>query len=72
MRRRTGELGPDLSLPTAEGTKPFAAGDRVYFLRNERSLGVKNGTLGTLLRIDGAGPGARLTVRRSTSSRSSA
>ena len=63
VRRRAGELGPDVALPTTEGTRPFAAGDRLYFLRNERSLGVKNGTLGTLLRIDGAGPGARLTVR---------
>ena len=63
VRRRARELGPDVALPTMDGTKPFAAGDRVYFLRNERSLGVKNGTLGTLLGIDGAGPGARLTVR---------
>ena len=30
-----------------------------YFLRNERGLGVKNGTLGTLERIEGS----RLTVR---------
>ena len=63
VRRRAGELGPDVALPTTDGTRPFAAGERVYFLRNERSLGVKNGTLGTLLGIDGAGPGARLVVR---------
>ncbi len=63
VRRRAGELGPDVALPTRQGPLVLAAGDRVYFLRNERSLGVKNGTLGTLVAIDGAGPGARLTVR---------
>jgi ATP-dependent exoDNAse (exonuclease V) alpha subunit len=37
----------------------------VYFLRNERGLGVKNGTLGTVERIKGhmPGQGDRLTVR---------
>src|SRR5690606_37817173 len=29
----------------------FAAGDRIMFLRNERSLGVKNGTLGTIEQV---------------------
>src|SRR6185295_18739024 len=36
----------------------FAAGDRIMFLRNERSLGVKNGSLGT---VQSADP-ARLSV----------
>jgi hypothetical protein len=36
---------------TARGAREFAPGDRILFLRNERSLGVKNGTLGTLERI---------------------
>jgi hypothetical protein len=37
----------------------------VYFLRNERGLGVKNGTLGTVVEIGGPvpGQGERLTVR---------
>jgi hypothetical protein len=30
----------------------FAAGDRIMFLRNEKSLGVKNGTLGRVERIE--------------------
>ena len=30
------------------GERSFAAGDRVMFLQNERGLGVKNGTLGTI------------------------
>ncbi len=63
VRRERGELGPDVRLPTRDGKKPFAAGERIYFLRNERSLGVKNGTLGTLVAIAGAGAGAHLKVR---------
>jgi len=63
LRHERGELGPDIVLPTRDGKKPFAVGERVYFLRNERSLGVRNGTLGTLLRIEGGGPGANLVVR---------
>ena len=37
----------------------------MYFLRNERGLGVKNGTLGTVVEIGGhtPGQGERLTVR---------
>ena len=41
-----GELGYDVTTPTERGQREFATGDRVMFLRNERSLGVKNGTLG--------------------------
>lgn len=33
---------------TERGLKEFATGDRLYFLRNERSLHVKNGSLGTI------------------------
>ena len=32
--------------------KHFAKGDRILFLRNDNGLGVKNGTLGTILEID--------------------
>jgi Ti-type conjugative transfer relaxase TraA len=59
VRRAAGELGPDQLLQTEAGPLAFAEGDRIYFLRNERELGVKNGTLGTLERIEGGG----LTVR---------
>jgi Ti-type conjugative transfer relaxase TraA len=44
--RSSGELGADISLQVEKGERTFAAGDRVMFGRNERSLGVKNGTLG--------------------------
>src|SRR5271166_4986545 len=63
LRRAAGELGEDVVLPTELGPRSFAVGDRIYFLRNERGLGVKNGTLGTITAIDGAGEGAQLTVR---------
>ncbi len=50
-------------LATERGERAFAEGDRVYFLRNERGLGVKNGTLGTVERITGSGEQAGLVVR---------
>jgi len=57
-------LGPDHLLQTERGERAFAVGDRMMFLRNERSMGVKNGSLGTVEQIapHGAG-GADLTVR---------
>jgi hypothetical protein len=65
VRRAGGELGDDHLVRTERGGRDFAAGDRVYFLRNERGLGVKNGTLGTVVEIGGSAPGQgeRLTVR---------
>lgn len=44
--RANGELDEDVMISTERGQREFAPGDRVMFLRNERSLGVKNGTLG--------------------------
>ncbi|HEV7233940.1 MAG TPA: AAA family ATPase, partial [Sphingorhabdus sp.] len=43
-----GQLGDDVAITTERGKRSFAAGDRIMFLRNERELGVKNGSLGTL------------------------
>ena len=65
VRQAAGELGDDYGCRRSAGRADFAAGDRVYFLRNERSLGVKNGTLGTVERIEGhvPGQGDRLAVR---------
>jgi Ti-type conjugative transfer relaxase TraA len=63
VRRAAGELGPDHALQAEIGVRAFATGDRLYFLRNERGLGVKNGTLGTVERIEFGPNGARLTVR---------
>ena len=63
VRRQAGELGEDHALSTGRGERCFAEGDRLYFLKNERGLGVKNGTLGTVERISGQGGGASLAVR---------
>ena len=49
--RDSGELGEDRSVTVERGQRDFATGDRIMFLRNERSLGVKNGTLGTLEKV---------------------
>ncbi|MBC9031830.1 Ti-type conjugative transfer relaxase TraA [Sphingomonas sp. JC676] len=46
--RPGGALGEDVTIATERGARDFASGDRVMFLKNERSLGVKNGTLGTV------------------------
>ncbi len=46
--RLAGGLGEDVAIQTGRGARTFAAGDRVMFLQNERGLGVKNGSLGTV------------------------
>jgi Ti-type conjugative transfer relaxase TraA len=46
--REDGALGADVPIITERGTREFASGDRVMFLRNDRELGVKNGSLGTV------------------------
>ena len=58
--RMTGELGEDVAFATDRGHRDFAAGDRCMFLRNERSLGVKNGTLGTIAHVTPEGMTVRL------------
>jgi len=60
MREGGALKGEDQVLATERGERAFAVGDRLMFLRNERSLGVKNGTLGTVERVDGGGLAVRL------------
>ncbi|MFL0670473.1 MAG: Ti-type conjugative transfer relaxase TraA [Erythrobacter sp.] len=57
--RDAGELGGDVTIGTERGARQFASGDRIMFLRNERELDVKNGTLGT---VDEVTP-QRMSVR---------
>jgi hypothetical protein len=57
--RAAGDLGEDVRLTVERGTRDFASGDRVMFLQNERGLGVKNGTLGTIEEVSAQS----LTVR---------
>jgi len=49
--RAAGDLGDDVRLTVERGERRFASGDRVMFLQNERGLGVKNGTLGTIEQV---------------------
>ncbi|WP_028345498.1 Ti-type conjugative transfer relaxase TraA [Bradyrhizobium murdochi] len=49
--RAAGGLGDDVRLTVERGRRSFASGDRVMFLQNERGLGVKNGTLGTIEQV---------------------
>jgi hypothetical protein len=46
--RAAGDLGAEVGVAVERGARSFARGDRVMFLQNERGLGVKNGTLGTV------------------------
>ena len=46
--RAASDLGDEVRLTVERGERRFASGDRVMFLQNERGLGVKNGTLGTI------------------------
>ena len=57
--RASGELGEDVAIRAERGERRFAAGDRIMFLRNERSLGVKNGSLGQVADVT---PG-RMTIQ---------
>ncbi|WP_234051997.1 MULTISPECIES: Ti-type conjugative transfer relaxase TraA [unclassified Xanthobacter] len=49
--REASDLGEDVRVTVERGERNFASGDRVMFLQNERGLGVKNGTLGTIERV---------------------
>jgi Ti-type conjugative transfer relaxase TraA len=49
--RAAGDLGDDVQLSVQRGARAFARGDRIMFLQNERGLGVKNGTLGTIEQV---------------------
>jgi Ti-type conjugative transfer relaxase TraA len=48
---KQGRLGADEEIQTERGSRAFASGDRIVFLRNERSLGVRNGSLGSVERV---------------------
>lgn len=45
-KQQRGELENEIIYETEHGKRAFAAGERILFTRNDRSLGVKNGTLG--------------------------
>lgn len=47
-----GEENGALTFQTNDGLREFAPGDRIVFLENNRDLGVKNGMLGTVERVE--------------------
>ncbi|WP_316159317.1 Ti-type conjugative transfer relaxase TraA [Bradyrhizobium sp. SZCCHNRI3042] len=49
--RAAGDLSDEVRVTVDRGARTFARGDRVMFLQNERGLGVKNGTLGTMEQV---------------------
>ena len=49
--RDAGELGAGVRVSAERGAREFASGDRIMFLKNERGLAVKNGTLGKVERV---------------------
>jgi Ti-type conjugative transfer relaxase TraA len=49
--RAAGDLGDEVRAKVERGERHFSTGDRVMFLQNERGLGVKNGTLGTIEQV---------------------
>ena len=46
--RAVGALGRDVAAETERGPRSSADGDPTMFLKNERALGLKNGTVGTV------------------------
>jgi Ti-type conjugative transfer relaxase TraA len=63
--REAGDLGDDVRLTVERGARSFASGDRVMFLQNERGLGVKNGTLGTVEQVSARSMSVRTDDGRS-------
>ncbi|TPJ96075.1 Ti-type conjugative transfer relaxase TraA [Mesorhizobium sp. B2-5-9] len=63
--RAAGDLGDDVQVEVERGARSFAGGDRVMFLRNERGLGVKNGTLGVIEEVSTQGMAVRTDDGRS-------
>ncbi|HVA15115.1 MAG TPA: Ti-type conjugative transfer relaxase TraA [Stellaceae bacterium] len=65
--REAGDLGDNVRITVERGERSFASGDRVMFLQNERGLGVKNGTLGTIEQVSARSMSARTDDGRSIS-----
>jgi Ti-type conjugative transfer relaxase TraA len=52
--KASGDLGEEVAVTADKGERRFATGDRIMFLRNERSLDVKNGSLGRVESVSAA------------------
>jgi len=63
-RVKGGEIEQGERVKTDQGEREFATGDRIVFLKNDKSIGVKNGQLGTVEKIEReGGDGYRMAVR---------
>ncbi|KKL11414.1 hypothetical protein LCGC14_2546060, partial [marine sediment metagenome] len=65
--RDAGDLGEDVRVAVERGARSFASRDRVMFLQNEHGLGVKNGTLGTIVEVSPQSMSVRTDDGRSVS-----
>ncbi len=65
--RAAGDLGDDVRLVVERDERSFASGDRIMFLQNERGLGVKNGTLGTIEQVSARSMSVRIDDGRNVS-----
>ena len=63
--RDAGELGADVRVSAERGAREFASGDRIMLLKNERGMGVKNGTLGKVEQVSPDRMAVRLDDGRS-------
>lgn len=61
-RLATGKLINNQTLATSTGKLDFAEGDRLIFLKNDTYLGIKNGHLGDIKRIEMTNVGQKVTV----------
>ncbi len=52
LRKGRGELAGGVIVETERGQREMAVGERIYFLRNEKGIGVKNGTLAEVLAFE--------------------
>jgi Ti-type conjugative transfer relaxase TraA len=59
------ELGSDVAVRVERGDRTFAAGDRVMFLKNDRGLGIRNGSLGVVEAVTARDMTVRLDSGRS-------
>ncbi len=54
VRIAAGEIEEGRAYSVAKGQRSFASGDVVYFLKNDKRLGVQNGVLGKIESIEGS------------------
>ena len=59
-----GKLMPGERMQTVGGEREFSVGERIIFKNNDRTLGVKNGMLGTVTKLDQGGLSIRLDQGR--------